>query len=134
MAPDDMARALAPFDLLAREELITQWSHQAGDTRTLSLPGVHATILVGDARHRLPHWDYAADAWFLDGFAPARNPELWQEDLLTQVAEHTMPAGTAATYTAAGHVRRALGKAGFEVSRVPGFGRKKHMTVARKPA
>ena len=72
-----------------------------------------------------------ADAWFLDGFSPAKNPELWQDDLLGEVARHTAAGGSAATYTAAGFVRRGLEAAGFEVTRTPGFGRKRHMTKAR---
>ena len=94
---------------------------------------MRAEIHIGDARQTLPEWAGRADAWFLDGFAPARNPDLWGEALLHQVAAHTMAGGTLATYTAAGHVRRALADAGFEVTRVPGYGRKKHMTIARMP-
>ena len=72
-----------------------------------------------------------ADAWFLDGFSPAKNPELWEPSLMQAVALHTKTGGTIATYTAAGHVRRALQGAGFEVERVAGFGRKRHMTIGR---
>lgn len=86
------------------------------------------TVIEGDAREKLAAWDGRADAWFLDGFSPAKNPELWGADLMAAVARHTVPAGTVATYTAAGFVRRGLEDAGFSVSRVPGFGRKRHMT------
>ena len=133
MAAADMARALAPFDLPGTGALVAQWAEGAGPVRDLTLPGVAARVILGDARQTLPGWDGRADAWFLDGFAPARNPDLWGEALLAQVAAHTAPGGTAATYTAAGHVRRALAAAGFAVDRVPGYGRKKHMTVARMP-
>lgn len=92
-------------------------------------PGLTLDLIVGDARTCLPAWDGAADAWFLDGFSPAKNPELWQEDLMQAVFDHTRPGGTLATYTAAGHVRRALEGAGFAVTRQPGFGRKRHMTT-----
>ena len=85
----------------------------------------------GDARETLPTWEGRADAWFLDGFSPAKNPELWGADLMTEVARHTAPRGTVATYTAAGFVRRGLQAAGFTVERVPGFGRKRHMTRAQ---
>lgn len=88
-------------------------------------------MVSGLAAEMLPRWDGAADAWFLDGFAPARNPELWTADLMAEVARHTAPGGTVATYTAAGHVRRALADAGFEVTRLPGYGRKRHMTAGR---
>ena len=86
-------------------------------------------MIVGDARDTLPAWQGRADAWFLDGFSPAKNPELWGADLLAQVAAHTAPGGSFATYTAAGHVRRALQAAGFQVERQPGHGRKRHMTA-----
>ena len=90
-------------------------------------------LIVGDARETLPLWEGKADAWFLDGFSPAKNPELWEPSLLAAVAHHTSAKGTAATYSAAGAVRRGLQDAGFEVQRVPGYGRKRHMTVARLP-
>ncbi|MEO0665141.1 MAG: tRNA (5-methylaminomethyl-2-thiouridine)(34)-methyltransferase MnmD [Pseudomonadota bacterium] len=91
---------------------------------------VDLQIIKGDARDTLPLWHGTADAWFLDGFSPAKNPELWEDTLLNEVARHTAPKGTAATYTAAGFVRRGLEAAGFHVERVPGFGRKRHMTRA----
>lgn len=133
MAPDDMARALAPFGLPGADDMVAQWAAGDGPVRRLSLPGIVAEVRIGDARAILPVWDGQADAWFLDGFAPALNPEMWGEAILAEVARHTAPGGTAATYTAAGHVRRALAQAGFAVERRPGFGRKKHMTVAVMP-
>ncbi len=87
----------------------------------------------GDARETLPNWTGQCDAWFLDGFSPAKNPELWGEDLMADVARHTAPGGTAATYTAAGFVRRGLEAAGFAVTRAPGFAGKRHMTRAVMP-
>ena len=117
------ARAMAdPF--------LTQWA--VGQTR-LSLPGIEAEIVIGDARATLPAWPGRADAWFLDGFSPAKNPELWADDLMAEVTAHTAPNGTFATYTAAGAVRRALSAAGFAVERQPGHGRKRHMSVGRLP-
>ncbi|MBS9715422.1 tRNA (5-methylaminomethyl-2-thiouridine)(34)-methyltransferase MnmD [Pseudohalocynthiibacter aestuariivivens] len=89
-----------------------------------------ADIRIGDAREMLPLWHGLADAWFLDGFSPVKNPELWEESLIQQVAKHTAPNCTCATYTAAGFVRRALSEAGFTVTRQTGFGRKRHMTTA----
>lgn len=133
MAATDMDRALARFDLPLAGQLVAQWDAASGPVRRIALPGIEAEILIGDARQILPEWQGAADAWFLDGFAPARNPELWGEGLMAEVGRHTAPGGTVATYTAAGHVRRALQSVGFEVARVPGFGRKKHMTTARMP-
>ncbi|MEX0351163.1 MAG: tRNA (5-methylaminomethyl-2-thiouridine)(34)-methyltransferase MnmD [Paracoccaceae bacterium] len=129
MAREEMARALAAFPELASsaERFLSVW-----DGRTCTLDSLHVTIVQGDARETLAHWSGQADAWFLDGFSPARNPELWQPDLMAQVAAHTRPGGTAATYTAAGFVRRGLEEAEFSVSRTSGYGRKRHMTRAVK--
>lgn len=133
MAADDMARALQPWPELAplQRSLGEQW---AAGARDISLPGVALNVVIGDAARTLPPWPGGVDAWFLDGFAPARNPALWSDTLLAQVARKTRRGGTAATYSAAGHVRRALSAAGFEVQRRRGFGHKRHMTVARMPS
>jgi tRNA U34 5-methylaminomethyl-2-thiouridine-forming methyltransferase MnmC len=130
MPAADMARALAAFPDLAEiaEPLLAQW---ASGARVLQFPNATARIIVGDARETLPRWERRADAWFLDGFSPAKNPELWSPELMAEVARHTEVGGSFATYTAAGHVRRALAEAGFSVTRAPGFGRKRHMTVGR---
>ncbi len=127
MSAHDIARALQAFPEVTEiaGTFLSQW--QAGAT-VLTFPHLTATVILGDARETLPAWDGQADAWFLDGFSPAKNPELWSPDLLAEVARHTAPSGTFATYTAAGHVRRALADAGFTVTRQPGFGRKRHMT------
>jgi tRNA U34 5-methylaminomethyl-2-thiouridine-forming methyltransferase MnmC len=128
MAAPDMARALAAFPEVAgiADPILDQWA--AGQTE-ITLPDLQATIIIGDATTTLPAWDDAADAWYLDGFSPAKNPELWADELLRCVAKHTRPGGTFATYTAAGHVRRALAEAGFAVERRSGFGTKRHMST-----
>ncbi|WP_281824186.1 tRNA (5-methylaminomethyl-2-thiouridine)(34)-methyltransferase MnmD [Jannaschia rubra] len=123
MTRDDMAKALAAFPELDGGALLDQWPGSR-----IVLPGMDVELVIGDARETLPVWEGHADAWFLDGFSPARNPELWTPDLMAEVARHTASGGTFATYAAAGHVRRALASAGFTVERVPGFGRKRHMT------
>lgn len=125
MAPDDMARALSAFPELDAADLIAAWTHEA---RCFTLGALEVEIIVGDARQTLPHWQGRADAWYLDGFSPAKNPELWSDTVMAQVGAHTASGGTFATYTAAGHVRRALTDAGFAVTRCPGYGRKRHMS------
>ena len=133
-----IVRALAPFPDIAVEAgaIADAWGAAlAGADGTLgfTLPGLDAAIALGDARRSVPVWQGNADAWFLDGFAPARNPDLWEPELLAAVAARTAPGGRLATYTAAGHVRRALEETGLRVERVPGWGRKRHMTRATKP-
>ena len=128
MAASDMARALAGFPALDAAPLLA--AMKAGHTEFRIGP-VQVTLVLGDARVTLPRWKGQADAWYLDGFAPARNPELWSDAMITEVARHTAPGGTFATYTAAGPVRRALADAGFAVTRLPGYGRKRHMSTGR---
>lgn len=123
MAPADLKTALAPYKDLPTEVL------KVPSLETVNGPDFELRVIIGDARTTLPNWTDKADAWFLDGFSPAKNPELWEEGLMKAVGAKTKSGGTFATYTAAGHVRRALAEAGFEVERVPGFGRKRHMTV-----
>jgi len=130
MAHADMARALAVFPMLEAAPLLDAWGQGA---RRFTLGKVTVEIIIGDARDTLPAWDGLADAWYLDGFSPAKNPELWSEDLMAEVGRRTAPGGTFATYTAAGHVRRALEAAGFTVQRSAGYGRKRHMSTGRKP-
>lgn len=115
MTADDQARALARYGELPLDAL-------------QGAPDVDFTLVHGDARDTLPCWSGQADAWFLDGFSPAKNPELWEASLLAEVARHTVAQGSFATYTAAGIVRRALENAGFDVARTTGYGRKRHMT------
>lgn len=100
--------------------------------RSFQTGDIQVDVKIGDARETLKAWDGAADAWFLDGFSPAKNPELWDEELMREVGAHTAAGGSFATYTAAGHVRQKLTTAGFEVSRTPGFGRKRHMSQGIK--
>ena len=134
LSPEDMARALDPQGLPGAGALIAAWAASVGPVRRLELPGARIEVYLGDARDTLPRWGGRADAWFLDGFAPARNPELWGAALLAEVARHTAPGGTFATYTTAGAVRRALEGAGFALERRPGFGTKRHMSAGRLEA
>lgn len=69
------------------------------------------------------------NAWYLDGFAPAKNPEMWSDNLFSQVARLSARGTTFSTFTAAGIVRRGLESAGFHCSKVKGFGRKREMLV-----
>lgn len=132
MDANDVAKALSAFPeaLAVADDFLTAW--KCG-LRQFDLGGFEVSVILGDARQTLTAWSAQADAWYLDGFSPAKNPELWGADLMDEVGKHTAPGGTAATYTAAGFVRRGLEEAGFDVERVPGFGRKRHMTLAVRP-
>lgn len=132
----EAARALSLWpelvDLAA--PLLDRWPFGEGFHRR-GWPELDATLdlAIGPAAEALERWDGRADAWFLDGFAPSRNPDMWAEPLMRRVSERSAPAAVAATFTVAGHVRRALQAAGFAVEKRPGFGRKKERLEACLP-
>ena len=133
----EAAAALAAWpelaDLAAR--ITSRWPGRRPGFHRIDLPELAATldVAVMPASEALAAWSGPADAWFLDGFAPAKNPAMWTDALMRQVAERSAPGALAATYTVAGQVRRALGLAGFTVERRPGFGRKRERLVATLP-
>lgn len=135
MAGDDLARALRPWPDLRKdaEQLLKQWPPAPQtDVLRVSFGKMALEVHLGDAGERLPMWCGTADAWYLDGFSPAKNAAMWQEDLLREVYLRTAKGGTFSTYTAAGWVRRNLAAAGFEVEKVPGHGRKRERLAGRR--
>ncbi|MDX3906827.1 MAG: FAD-dependent 5-carboxymethylaminomethyl-2-thiouridine(34) oxidoreductase MnmC [Pigmentiphaga sp.] len=114
-------------------QLLDQWPPLLPGLHRLDLDGgaVTLTLAFGLAEQIVPQLALGADAFFLDGFDPARNPQMWSEGLMKALARLAVPDATAATWTSAGLVRRALQAAGFEVEKRAGFGGKRHMTVAR---
>lgn len=137
------------------QRALAQWPELADlakpliDNYPTLLPGQHCLhfeagrvtlqLLFGDAidglqqlcasqRPDLPETtDWQVDAWFLDGFAPARNPSLWNDALYQTLARLSGEGTSLATFTAVGEVRRGLQRAGFEMQKVGGFGRKREM-------
>ncbi|MGH8760747.1 MAG: tRNA (5-methylaminomethyl-2-thiouridine)(34)-methyltransferase MnmD, partial [Burkholderiales bacterium] len=101
------------------------------------LPGFHRlhldqgrvtlTLLFGEAAVMLNHLDAGADAFYLDGFAPARNPQMWSDAVFADIGRLASPGTSVATYTVAGVVRQRLVKAGFEVEKREGFAGKREM-------
>jgi tRNA U34 5-methylaminomethyl-2-thiouridine-forming methyltransferase MnmC len=136
----DMRRAHARWPELRKdsEALLAHWPPAPDTKQTIIMTlesGFRLTVHIGDAAetlHRLaPMHDAAVDAWFLDGFAPSRNPGLWQADLLKQLASISAADATFATYTVAGWVRRNLQAAGFIVEKAPGHAGKRQMLRGR---
>ena len=130
MDPNDLLQALAPFGFKAEASLLSRELRKG--SREIEIGPMDLRIVTGDARQTVPDWADQADAWFLDGFAPARNPEMWEEGLMAAISEKTKEGGSFATYSAASAVRQSLQKAGFSVERRTGFRHKRHMTVGRK--
>lgn len=136
-----------PFCAADLARLHTQWpqfaalAHELGAAWPVLTPGFHRlaldggrvqlTLLFGDAADCLPQVDAAVDAFYLDGFAPDRNADLWQATVFDALARLARPGALAATYTVAASVRVGLEQAGFACEKRAGYGRKRHCLRAR---
>lgn len=128
LSRDDLQRALALWPELAAfaDPLLDQYVavHEGFQRMVFDQGRVTLTLLIGDALDMLPQLDGQIDAWFLDGFAPAKNPEMWTPELFAELARLSTTATTIGTFTSTGWVRRALNAEGFKMKRVPGIGHK----------
>ncbi len=130
---EDAARALRAFPELLdlADALLAQWPAPRQGLHRLHLGhAMTLSVLHGRAPEALSELDFKADAWFLDGFAPAANPDMWSDVIFAEVARLSAPGARAATFTVAGAVRRGLASAGFTVEKRPGFGRKRERLEA----
>ena len=136
-APDlAVAHAVWPEYAELAAELRAAWPDLTPGAHGLSLDGgrVQLRLCFGDAQELLPTLAVAVDAFYLDGFSPARNPDMWSPGVCAQLASKALPGATLATWSVAGSVRRALQSAGFSVGKQPGFAGKRQMLVgARAP-
>ncbi len=133
LAAPDLDRAHRAFPHLVgwSAALLTEYPPPVEGVHRLRLAGdVTLTLVYGDARDALQRTEAKIDAWFLDGFAPAKNPELWSPEIFSEIARLSAPGATAATFTVAGSVRRALQGAGFSIEKRAGYGRKREMLTA----
>ncbi|HDR2722240.1 bifunctional tRNA (5-methylaminomethyl-2-thiouridine)(34)-methyltransferase MnmD/FAD-dependent 5-carboxymethylaminomethyl-2-thiouridine(34) oxidoreductase MnmC [Enterobacter asburiae] len=119
------------------EQLQAKWPPHVGGCHRLILDGGRVTLdlWLGDINDLTDTLDdsmnQTVDAWFLDGFAPAKNPDMWSQHLFSAMARLARPGATLATFTSAGFVRRGLQEAGFTMQKTKGFGRKRDMLVGR---
>lgn len=131
----DLAELHASWPELAAHStpLLAQYPLLVRGFHTLVLADdIQLLLCFGDARDMLPNLDIKADAWFLDGFTPSKNPAMWDQSLYPHLWRTTADGGTLSSFSSAGHVRRALKDCGFSVEKVKGYGIKWSMTVARK--
>ena len=117
-------------------ELVRHWpkgdSLREGEHRLELADGrVVLHLVFGDALACLPMLDAEVDAFYLDGFSPAKNPDLWSPELCRSLHRLAAPGATLATWSVAGAVRRALSDAGFTVEKRPGFAEKRQMLIGR---
>lgn len=135
LSSGDLSRALAAFPALAplAQQLVDSWPP--------AFPGAHMVLFsagrvrlhlrFGEVETALAGVSASVDAWFLDGFAPSRNPAMWRPEVLRHVAALSASGARLASFTAAGSVRRTLESLGFQVEKRPGYGRKRECISAR---
>ena len=111
------------------QQLIANYPLRLPGFHRLQFPRVSLTLCFGDVAELLPEIDAQVDAWFLDGFAPAKNDAMWSMDVFRHIARLSAGDATFATFTAAGAVKRGLQEVGFMVQKVQGFGHKRDMLV-----
>jgi tRNA 5-methylaminomethyl-2-thiouridine biosynthesis bifunctional protein len=128
----DAIVAHAPLSALAHE-LVNAWPMLVPGTHRLEFEGgrVTLTLVFGDAAEALPKMWLRADAFYLDGFAPAKNPDLWSPAIFKALARVAGDDATFATWSSSGDVKRALLASGFEYRKIAGFGSKRAMLVGR---
>ncbi|MGL4859381.1 MAG: bifunctional tRNA (5-methylaminomethyl-2-thiouridine)(34)-methyltransferase MnmD/FAD-dependent 5-carboxymethylaminomethyl-2-thiouridine(34) oxidoreductase MnmC [Enterobacteriaceae bacterium] len=131
----DLRRTHAHWPHLApwSEQLYRQWPLPIAGCHRLLLEEENITLdlWLGDIQQNLNDMCHAVkgqvDAWFLDGFAPAKNPDMWRDELFSAMGQMSHPGTTLATFTSAGFVRRVLQAAGFTIHKRPGFAQKREM-------
>jgi tRNA 5-methylaminomethyl-2-thiouridine biosynthesis bifunctional protein len=132
---DDLARLHAQWPEFAvlSEELQANWPALMPGFHRIALDGgrVQLTLMLGDAADCLPQVEAGVDAFYLDGFSPDCNTDLWQPGLFDMLARLAKPDAMAATYTVAAPVRQGLAQAGFVCDKRAGYGRKRHCLAAR---
>lgn len=133
---EEARRALSAWPEIAEatEALLARWPAGTPGFHRVDLPEFDAVLdlAVGQAEWALEQWIGRADAWFLDGFAPSTNPDMWSDAILDRLAERSAPDARVATFTVAGAVRRGLAERGFTVEKKPGHGRKRERLQARR--
>ncbi|MEQ9361019.1 MAG: tRNA (5-methylaminomethyl-2-thiouridine)(34)-methyltransferase MnmD, partial [Rhodospirillales bacterium] len=138
LEPGDLAGAHTGFPELAplAAELRAAYPRRVSGFHRLRLDGgrVALTLLFGPVADMLEKLTACVDAWFLDGFAPRRNPEMWSDAVFRQLARLSAPGARVATFSAAGAVRRGLAAAGFAMAKRPGFAGKLECLAGRLDA
>ncbi|WP_185423355.1 bifunctional tRNA (5-methylaminomethyl-2-thiouridine)(34)-methyltransferase MnmD/FAD-dependent 5-carboxymethylaminomethyl-2-thiouridine(34) oxidoreductase MnmC [Aeromonas hydrophila] len=137
---EDLRKALAAWPELATfsQPLIAQWPLPVAGCHRLLFAGgrIRLDLWFGDIKEMLPQVPHPADglvdAWYLDGFSPAKNPEMWTQELFDGLARLARPHATIATFTCAGFVRRGLIAAGFAMQKVKGHGSKREMLAGER--
>ena len=130
---NQLSKALSTWPELSHftTQLISAWPGRVKGFHRLHFGDVTLTLIHDDIGAALGALDASIDAWFLDGFSPAKNPDMWSSEIMHKLAKLSAPGARLASFTVAGIVRTALQHAGFETEKKEGFGRKRHRLEAR---
>ena len=135
LSPDSIVQIISKYPELKQycDELVSVYPPAVSGSHSRHLFDNRVVIHYKfmDAYDALKNDSYKIDAWYLDGFSPAKNSEMWSEELFKKIAQNSQRGTTCSTYTAAGYVKRNLLKANFNVKKVPGHGKKREMLIAR---
>jgi tRNA 5-methylaminomethyl-2-thiouridine biosynthesis bifunctional protein len=95
---------------------------------------IQLTLIINDATVGLQQINPSnkMDAWYLDGFSPAKNPQMWHSELFNTLAQLSKSGTTLSTFTSAGRVRRGLIEAGFTIYKISGQGKKREILAGIK--
>ncbi|CCQ12447.1 hypothetical protein PALB_33860 [Pseudoalteromonas luteoviolacea B = ATCC 29581] len=141
VARDDLVKALAAWPT------VSNYAKKLCASYPIALQGCHRLVFddgavvldlwFGDVAQSIPQMSVSqrgiVDAWFLDGFAPSKNPQMWQPSLFDAMVKLSRRDATVATFTAAGFVRRGLQEAGFMMAKSKGYGKKREMLIGYLP-
>lgn len=136
LSKNDLKKCLENFPELEQlsDLLIKQYPSLIPGYHSIVFPKlrIKLLLLLGDIKNTLPGLEAKADAWFLDGFSPSRNPEMWSDELFCQIQRLSLEGSTFSTFTAASQVKKGMARAGFEVVKADGFGKKRDMLYGHK--
>lgn len=134
LSTDEIRQALSPWNFGDKlEKLLQNYPLRIGGFHQLKINDqITLTLIFEDINIMIPQFQADIDAWFLDGFKPSANPEMWTEIVFKNMARLSKPGTSFATFTAAGFVKRGLRDVGFNVQKIRGFGTKRDMLVGEK--
>ena len=136
LSANDIKKATSHWPELSEyvSEFCTKYDPKNNEKQTISLSAGRITLQIYflDIKNALPNINEPVDTWFLDGFAPAKNPDMWGEHLYKNMDRLSTPYTSFSTFTASGSVRRGLTSNGFTVNKTSGFGKKREMLTGYK--
>ena len=135
LSAQDIKKYLSPWahlfpDLL--DNLINRYPLRVGGWHSIRIHDrITAVVAFDDVSRAINHIPTQIDAWFLDGFAPSKNPDMWSQPIFDAMASHSHDATTLSSFTAAGYVRRGLEASGFHIEKTKGYGHKRDMIIGQ---